>query len=161
MKPCARSLVKYLNQRSEFNLETSKYMFGQIMAGLSYIHAHNVIHRDIKPGNILIEDDFTVKIADFGIEFELRANHYGSLPYCALELMDVYSDHDEKVDIFSAGMIYYELFLPCMDLKQRQAKLNMLPKKLRESVQVFDLRAVLSATNALDNWGGNLSLLEK
>jgi serine/threonine-protein kinase 11 len=41
--------------------------FKQLISGLGYLHANSVIHRDIKPGNLLITIDETVKISDFGV----------------------------------------------------------------------------------------------
>lgn len=196
MKPCVRSLMDYLNRRSalpiptkrselarseyffELLMDTNKYIFRQLVSGLAYLHELGIIHRDVKPGNVLIEEDFTAKITDFGIakvkqpSHGFFGSHYGSLPYCAPELSDMYRLYDEKVDIFSAGMIYYELYLPCLTFSKRMTKLNLLSTKIRKRAkeiedlgiwaeESFDLEDVLSGTSVLDDWRGNLGLLKK
>ena len=67
MKILARSLLQYLNERPEIDLESNKRIFRQILEALCVMHKNGIVHRDIKPANILIEPDLTVKIADFGI----------------------------------------------------------------------------------------------
>ena len=68
-----------------------KDLMWQIMCGLDFLHSHRIVHRDIKPQNILLSNDGTLKLADFGLariyDFnvlltsEVRQNHKTSLPY--------------------------------------------------------------------------------
>lgn len=58
------------------NIKQIKYIFFQIIEGVDYLHENGILHRDIKPGNILInKDSLEVKIADFGL-----SRHF-SLPF--------------------------------------------------------------------------------
>lgn len=67
MKILARSLLQYLNERLEIDLEINDYIFRQILTAMKYMHENGIAHRDIKPANILLEPDLTVKLIDFGI----------------------------------------------------------------------------------------------
>uniref|UniRef100_A0ACD5VVL4 Uncharacterized protein n=1 Tax=Avena sativa TaxID=4498 RepID=A0ACD5VVL4_AVESA len=66
MKLCARTLSTYLKRTSKFELATANHIFRQIVMGLEHAHAHYVVHHDLKPANILMDDDLTIKICDFG-----------------------------------------------------------------------------------------------
>lgn len=59
-------LKKYLTKHM-MTPTTIKYIMNQIVTGLDYCHSKRIIHRDIKPQNVLINKDLTVKIADFGL----------------------------------------------------------------------------------------------
>lgn len=175
MKLYDRSLLQYLNERPEIDLESNKRIFRQILEALCVMHKNGIVHRDIKPANILIEPDLTVKIADFGIAKVMASakDHslggiYGSLPYCAPELANLTTGHDEKVDIFSAGVVYCELFLPCR--RESKETLRLLSRKIRARAQElsydllgrkFDLDVALDGTTILENWTGNLATLKQ
>lgn len=84
----------------------------QSAQALAYAHAHRTLHRDIKPGNLLLDADGVVWITDFGLarrvdEGELFATGAaGTLRYMAPEQLEGYSD--ERSDIFSLGLTMYE-----------------------------------------------------
>ena len=62
-----KPLDELLLEKEKLSLEESLRIISEVLAGLHYAHQHNIIHRDIKPGNIFLTDDGRVKIADFGI----------------------------------------------------------------------------------------------
>jgi len=87
----------------------------QIAESLNAVHAHNILHRDIKPGNILMTEDIRLKLTDFGIAKVSNSNLtitkeiLGSPAYMSPEAFDSQADCDCRSDIFSMGVIVYEL----------------------------------------------------
>lgn len=87
-----------------------------IAQGLAYAHDHNVVHRDIKPGNIRITDDGQLRILDFGIArllgqtrpFTTDGVTLGTVGYMAPELLTD-DEVDWRCDVFSYGVVAYEL----------------------------------------------------
>lgn len=60
-------LFFHLNQLRQFSNEQAMFYFGEILLGLEYLHNKNVVFRDIKPENILVDIDGHIRIADFGL----------------------------------------------------------------------------------------------
>ena len=61
------NLFSYVKKRRKLTEKISKFLFRQIILGIKYIHSQNIVHRDIKLENILLDLNNTVKICDFGI----------------------------------------------------------------------------------------------
>ena len=89
----------------------------EVIRGLEQIHASGTIHRDLKPANILVGRDGAVKIADFGIALDWKADGLtqpgtmiGSIPYMSPEQMQS-KRIDYRSDLFSFGMMLYEMLV--------------------------------------------------
>lgn len=87
----------------------------QILRGLKYLHSAGVVHRDLKPPNILVNQDCALRIADFGLargrssEEEVLTEYVVTRWYRAPELMLLPSGYFEAVDLWSVGCIHAEL----------------------------------------------------
>ena len=108
------ALDEYVKQRPELHLEDAISAMQQVLGGLAYAHGKDVVHRDVKPSNLLVTRDGLVKITDFGIarigprvttQTGLLA---GTPQYMAPEqYMGGVVDH--RCDIHAAGAVLYEL----------------------------------------------------
>jgi polo-like kinase 1 len=89
----------------------------QAISALKYLHAHRVIHRDLKLGNLFLTDKMEEKIGDFGLatklEFEgdRKRTICGTPNYIAPEILDGKQGHSYEVDIWSLGVIIYTLLI--------------------------------------------------
>ncbi len=110
------SLKHYLAKANTLNYLQKAKIISQIAEGLIPIHELDICHRDIKPANVLIDDALHVKITDFGIaklpdSMLTQTNDVmGSPSYMSPESF-VSSKIDHRADIFSLGVMAYELFL--------------------------------------------------
>jgi serine/threonine protein kinase len=82
----------------------------QLLEGMHYIHKQNILHRDIKGGNLLLTKDGVLKIADFGLArvfFPSQEYHYTNrvvtLWYRAPELLLGVTNYNSKIDLWSIG----------------------------------------------------------
>jgi serine/threonine protein kinase len=81
-----------------------------LASALDYIHKKGIAHRDLKPENLLLDMNFNLKLADFGLacQNEKRLNTFaGTLTYMAPEILEKKQYDGAKADIFSAGVILF------------------------------------------------------
>ncbi|KAF8626491.1 hypothetical protein AX17_006546 [Amanita inopinata Kibby_2008] len=97
----------------------------EVAEGMQYLHHEGVIHGDLKGANILLGDDFHVRIADFGLtrpsDATATKTNAWSAYYTAPELFDVENDEvsikrTKKTDVFSFACLYYEIHFGCIPL---------------------------------------------
>jgi serine/threonine-protein kinase len=109
-----KSLSQHLQNQAHFELDEISEIVRQLLDGLDYAHARGVIHRDVKPPNILLDDDGHIKITDFGIAridtstLTQVGEVMGSPGYMSPEQF-AGTEIDARSDIYSAGVIAYEL----------------------------------------------------
>jgi serine/threonine protein kinase len=63
---CPRTLSTFLKENSRIELDTANDIFRQMMMGLQHAHQHHIVHHDLKPDNILVDDNQRIMISDFG-----------------------------------------------------------------------------------------------
>ncbi len=110
-----KPLKHYISHR-ELNYQQNALLIRQITDALSAIHEQGICHRDLKPDNIIVMDGFNAKIMDFGIaripdsELTMTTDLMGTPYYFSPEALQT-SRVDARSDIFSLGILSYELFL--------------------------------------------------
>ncbi|XP_039631808.1 serine/threonine-protein kinase PLK1 [Polypterus senegalus] len=111
-----RSLLELHKRRKAVTLPEARYYMKQTILGCQYLHNNRVIHRDLKLGNLFLNDEMEVKVGDFGlatkIEYdgERKRTLCGTPNYIAPEVL-CKKGHSFEVDIWSLGCILYTLLV--------------------------------------------------
>ncbi len=111
-----RSFRELMASREHFSVDSVVSLLIQVCGGLEFAHAHGIIHRDIKPGNIILLQNGTVKITDFGIAriekselIKTRDERFmGTIYYCSPEQLTNFAAVDGRSDLFSAAVLLYQ-----------------------------------------------------
>ena len=119
------SIAAMLTQYNTFPEPLIRSFVGQILEGLSYLHSRNIIHRDIKGANVLVDNKGSIKISDFGISKRVEASSVltsaakggplhrpsmqGSVFWMAPEVVKQ-THHTARADIWSLGCLVVEMF---------------------------------------------------
>ena len=124
---CLFRLVDQHGPLKNTSIDLSRHLFTQIMSGIHFMHTQGYYHWNLKPNNFLLDENYNVKITDFGlIDPQNVRSSIGNFLYSAPELLGAAGDEGnspssvtgEKADIFSAGIILYYLvsgYLPFGD----------------------------------------------
>ncbi|MBQ1342733.1 MAG: Stk1 family PASTA domain-containing Ser/Thr kinase [Firmicutes bacterium] len=111
------SLKEYIKRKGPLRLSEACNIITQILAGVQHAHEHGIIHRDIKPHNILLGVDGRAKVTDFGIAvgmsdvtmtYNSTTRIMGSVHYISPEQVQGQAATD-KSDIYSCGVVFYEM----------------------------------------------------
>ncbi|UYV72681.1 hypothetical protein LAZ67_10000288 [Cordylochernes scorpioides] len=100
----------------EFKMGEKRNIFSSVCRGLEYLHNKNIVHRDIKSSNILINKNGDVKIGDFGLAIDKNFNHgpydhgVGTITYSSPEVLLGEKSYDSSVDLWGLGIILVNLF---------------------------------------------------
>lgn len=121
-------------------IEIQCYSF-QVIAALKYLHAHRVIHRDIKLGNLFLSEKMEIKIGDFGLatklefEGERKRTICGTPNYIAPEILDGRQGHSYEVDVWSLGVLIYTMTVGKPPFETNDVKLTY--RKIKMNAYTF------------------------
>lgn len=112
---CEYDLKKLMDQKEHLDMPTIKSFLYQLLRGIAFCHQRRVLHRDLKPQNLLINKDYDLKLADFGLAraFGIPVRSYThevvTLWYRAPDVLMGSRKYSTPVDIWSVGCIFGEM----------------------------------------------------
>nr|CDS23869.1 serine:threonine protein kinase [Echinococcus granulosus] len=132
-------LFEYLVSNGRMREKDARIKFRQIVSAVQYCHQKNIVHRDLKAENLLLDADYNIKLADFGFSNTFRADKKldtfcGSPPYAAPELFLGKKYIGPEVDVWSLGVILYTIvagYLPFDAQNLRDLRERVLRGKYR------------------------------
>ncbi len=136
------NLYSLVKKRRILQEKVAKYIFKQMISALKYIHSHNIVHRDIKLDNILLDLYSGIKICDFGIgkkltsQSQLLTSFSGTPIYMAPEIILCEKNNGYKgfpVDIWSSGVALYIMLSGQLPFKNSKKKDNKDDKENKEN----------------------------
>ena len=133
-RPIRGDLFNYICSKGRLSMDEASFIFYQIVNGIQYLHANKIVHRDMKPENIMLTQDMIVKIGDFGLskyykstEVKLKTN-CGSPCYSAPEVLRGNRYKPKPIDIWGLGIILY--CMVCGELPFEDDKEDILIRKV-------------------------------
>lgn len=149
-----RSMMELHKRRKALTEPEVRYFMKQIVEGTKYLHDNKIIHRDLKLGNLFLNDDMDVKIGDFGlatrveIDGERKKTLCGTPNYIAPEVLNK-KGHSFEVDVWSLGCILYTLLVgkppfETSSLKDTYQRIKRneyyIPSKVSHSAQLLIIK---------------------
>ncbi|XP_009707454.1 PREDICTED: PAS domain-containing serine/threonine-protein kinase [Cariama cristata] len=122
-------LFTFIDNRPNLDEPLASYIFRQLVSAVGYLHCRNILHRDIKDENIVIAEDFTIKLVDFGSAAYLEPGKLfytfcGTIEYCSPEVLSGKPYHGPELEMWSLGVTLYTLVFgenPFCELEEAMA----------------------------------------
>ncbi|XP_012430930.5 PAS domain-containing serine/threonine-protein kinase isoform X1 [Taeniopygia guttata] len=142
-------LFTFIDNQPNLDEPLASYIFRQLVSAVGYLHCRNILHRDIKDENIVIAEDFTIKLVDFGSAAYLEPGKLfytfcGTIEYCSPEVLSGKPYHGPELEMWSLGITLYTLVLgenPFCELEEALAAVLSPPRPVSEGL--MDLMAGL------------------
>ncbi|GAA5968768.1 hypothetical protein JCM11641_000725 [Rhodosporidiobolus odoratus] len=136
------SLLDLLRARKRYTEPESRFYLTQLVGACDYMHANSVIHRDLKLGNLMLDENMDLRVGDFGlaalVKFpgERKKTICGTPNYIAPEILfDQKAGHSFEVDIWSIGVILYTLLIGRPPFQTKDVK--NIYRKIRDNAYTF------------------------
>ncbi|NWV87742.1 PASK kinase, partial [Machaerirhynchus nigripectus] len=142
-------LFTFIDNQPNLDEPLASYIFRQLVSAVGYLHCRNILHRDIKDENIVIAEDFTIKLVDFGSAAYLEPGKLfytfcGTIEYCSPEVLSGKPYHGPELEMWSLGITLYTLVFgenPFCELEEALAAVLSPPRPVSEGL--MDLMAGL------------------
>ncbi|NXC04180.1 PASK kinase, partial [Orthonyx spaldingii] len=143
-------LFTFIDNQPSLDEPLASYIFRQLVSAVGYLHCRNILHRDIKDENIVIAEDFTIKLVDFGSAAYLEPGKLfytfcGTIEYCSPEVLSGKPEyHGPELEMWSLGITLYTLVLgenPFCELEEALAAILRPARPVSEGL--MDLMAGL------------------
>ncbi|XP_069721300.1 PAS domain-containing serine/threonine-protein kinase isoform X2 [Phaenicophaeus curvirostris] len=142
-------LFTFIDKQPNLDEPLASYIFRQLVSAVGYLHCRNILHRDIKDENIVIAEDFTIKLVDFGSAAFLEPGKLfytfcGTIEYCSPEVLSGKPYHGPELEMWSLGVTLYTLVFgenPFCELEEAMAAVLSPPWPV--SKDLMDLMAGL------------------
>lgn len=123
------TLKEYLDQRKDIRWKEAVHFTVQILRALQHAHDKGIVHRDIKPQNIMLLSDGTIKVTDFGIarltRNEVKSTVEGNKAIGSVHYISPEQARgeitDEKTDLYAVGIMLYEMLTGCLPFEADNA----------------------------------------
>ncbi|KFR17133.1 PAS domain-containing serine/threonine-protein kinase, partial [Opisthocomus hoazin] len=135
-------LFTFIDNQPNLDEPLASYIFRQLVSAVGYLHCRNVLHRDIKDENIVIAEDFTIKLVDFGSAAYLEPGKLfytfcGTIEYCSPEVLSGKPYHGPELEMWSLGVTLYTLVFgenPFCELEEAMAAVLSPPRPVSKGL---------------------------
>ncbi|NWZ54903.1 PASK kinase, partial [Haliaeetus albicilla] len=135
-------LFTFIDNQPNLDEPLASYIFRQLVSAVGYLHCRNILHRDIKDENIVIAEDFTIKLVDFGSAAYLEPGKLfytfcGTIEYCSPEVLSGKPYYGPELEMWSLGVTLYTLVLgenPFCELEEAMAAVLNPPRPVSKGL---------------------------
>lgn len=138
----AKSIREKRQEKGALSMERALHIFFQVLEGIGFAHKYNIVHGDIKPSNILLDQQGRVKIVDFGLSFTLASGKKmkgDMLPGGTLQFMSpeqlLNEDVDSRSDIYSLGVTFFFMLTGQWPTGERKRVTDLLEYHMEGSLE--------------------------